>query len=547
MGSLRGALRRGLLSAVFAAVLVVLSVSPAAAHAELVRSTPANGERVEVAPTEVRLTFTESVNLLDRGITLIDRVGVEVPTPDPVVDGHTVTWPMPADLPDGRYTVSWRVVSSDGHPVAGAFSFGVGAAAEAFGVAVPASTGPPATTAPWPVVTARQDGYQAFALVAGVAAFVMWCSAGSGTDRRLQLLVRCGLVGGLLATVAGLLVQGPYVAGLGMSELFDPQLVRETLSTTFGIAMVWRLGLYAAVAAAVWQLPRLVSAPASWLVPAGVAGIAVTVAQTGHGAASGRPVDLGVVTVHALTAGIWVGGLVVLVALARRVEREALHRFATLAMASVLALVATGALNSLRELDAVEQLWQTRYGLVLVAKLALVAGTLAAAGISRRRLQQQRVPLRSVRLESGMTVAVLVVTAVLSMTSPPPLAAATADGSATAGAGSPTAANAVVEMSLGDRGRAVLAVLPATTAGSKLRMLLTDPRGQRLHTGRVDLLVSSENRGLGRIPVPLTRRHGFWVADYRFPYPGVWTATLTVEDPGRTTVVTAGDLTISGR
>ena len=75
------------------------------------------------------MTFTESVNLLQDGIRLMDSVGATVPTPDPVVDGHTVTWPMPEDLADGSYTVTWKLVSSDGHPVAGAFSFGVGAAA----------------------------------------------------------------------------------------------------------------------------------------------------------------------------------------------------------------------------------------------------------------------------------------------------------------------------------------------------------------------------------------------------------------------------------
>jgi hypothetical protein len=76
-------------------------------------------------------------------------------------------------------------------------------------------------------------------------------------------------------------------------------------------------------------------------------------------------------------------------------------------------------------------------------------------------------------------------------------------------------------------------------------MVLTDERGQRLRVGRVDLKVSNAERGLGKIPVPLTKRNGVWVADYRFPLPGVWTATLTVDDPGQTSVVTAGDVTIS--
>jgi len=149
-----------------------------------------------------------------------------------------------------------------------------------------------------------------------------------------------------------------------------------------------------------------------------------------------------------------------------------------------------------------------------------------------------------VRLEGGLTVGILVVTAVLSMTSPPPqeLASARLASGAT---GTAPAANEVVEMSLGDRGKAVLAVLPATTAGSELNMVLTDDRGQRLRANRVDLKVSNPGRGMGGIPVPLTRRNGVWTADYRFPLTGTWTATVTVEGAGQTAVVTAGDVTIT--
>ena len=77
------------------------------------------------------MTFTESVNLVDDGIRLVDHVGATVPTPEPTVDAQTVNWPMPADLPEGAYVVTWRVVSADGHPISGAFSFGVGTAAAA--------------------------------------------------------------------------------------------------------------------------------------------------------------------------------------------------------------------------------------------------------------------------------------------------------------------------------------------------------------------------------------------------------------------------------
>ena len=211
-----------------------------------------------------------------------------------------------------------------------------------------------------------------------------------------------------------------------MSRVLDTKLLQQTLATPFGAAMVWRLALYGVLGLLAWRLPKILGEFAGWLVPAGVVGIAVTIAAAGHAAASG-PIDLGIDALHALTAGLWVGGLAALVALGRSIEPRALHRFSTLAMASVLTLILTGTLNSLRHLSAVEQLWQTRYGLTLLVKLTLVAGTLAAAAVSRRRLKQHQVPLRSVRLEAALTVAVLAVTALLSMTAPPPQAAEPTD------------------------------------------------------------------------------------------------------------------------
>lgn len=547
MGSLSRLLRRGLVCAALVAVFGVLFATPASAHAELVATDPANGAQLDQAPVEITLAFTESVNVLEGRFRLIDSVGGTVPTSEPVADGRTVTWGMPRELPDGSYTVTWGLVSSDAHPIAGAFSFGVGVAATSVPRVVPggsaASTGPP--QAPWPVVTARLVGYLAFALLAGVVTLVLWCSAGRRTDPMLERLARIGVVCGLLATLAGLLVQGPYTAGVPMSQMFDPNLLRGTLATPFGTAMFWRLALYGVVGVLMWRLAGLPIRPVRWLVPVGVAGIAVTMSVTGHGNASGRVVDLGVVALHALAAGIWVGGLLVLVVLGRSVERREWVRFGALALVCVLALVATGALNSLREIKAVDQLWETRYGLVLVAKLALVAATLAAAGVSRRRLQQNRAPRLSLGFEGGLTVGILAVTALLSLTSPPPQGVAPANAATTA-PGAPGGVNDVVEMPLGDRGKAVLAVLPATTAGSELRIILSDQTGQRLPANRVDLKVSNPDRRLGGIPVLLTRKNGVWTADYRFPLPGVWTATVTVAERGQPAIVTAGEVTIVG-
>jgi copper transport protein len=537
------------LLATLAVLWSLLLASPAAAHAELVDIAPENGAQLARPPTEVRMTFTESVNLVDDGIRLVDHVGATVPTPDPTVDGRTVTWPMPADLPEGHYVVTWRVLSKDGHPVSGAFSFGVGTAAVPGSATSTGTTGtsvnavPSGSTAPWPVVVIRLAGYLAFALFAGVAAFVLLCAPSRSNDPTLQLLARGGLLGGAIAAVAALLVQGPYAAGASMSRVFDMRLLQETLSTPFGTAMLWRLGLYGVLGVLVWRLPKILTELSTWLVPAAVVATAATIAAAGHAAASG-PIDLLVDALHALTAAFWVGGLVALAALGRSVEPRTLHRFSTLAMASVLTLVVTGTLNSLRHLTAVEQLWLTSYGLTLVIKLSLVAGTLAVAAVSRRRLRQKRVPLRTIRIEVALTISVLAVTSLLSVTAPPPQPSATSDH--TDHSAGPGAANETVQMSLGDQGVATLTVLPATTTGSHLHLVLTDTNGQPLPATRVALKVANPARDIAPIPVPMSMRDGVWVASYVFPLPGTWRTILTVDGVGPSAVVTSADITIRG-
>ena len=77
------AARRIALLGTLAVLLTLLFASPAAAHAELATINPANGTQLSEPPTKVQMTFTESVNLIDGGIRLVDDEGVTVPTSDP--------------------------------------------------------------------------------------------------------------------------------------------------------------------------------------------------------------------------------------------------------------------------------------------------------------------------------------------------------------------------------------------------------------------------------------------------------------------------------
>ena len=117
---------RWLLSVTAGFLLVLIPATGAHGHAGLLSSNPEDGASLDLAPEEVVLTFSEELlsDLVEISVLDADDMPVvvtEVPqTPPP---GTDVTLPWPTDLPPGEYSVAFRVVSADGHPVTGRITF----------------------------------------------------------------------------------------------------------------------------------------------------------------------------------------------------------------------------------------------------------------------------------------------------------------------------------------------------------------------------------------------------------------------------------------
>ncbi|UNK71021.1 copper resistance CopC family protein [Microbacterium sp. H1-D42] len=124
---------RTTLAVVAVAVVAGLAISaPASAHDEVVASTPASGEQLTAAPEQVTLTFSNQLLSLEENsgtaMTVEDESGTDWVAGAPVVESDTVTTPLKPGMPNGAYLVTWKVVSSDGHPTSGEYSFSVAAA-----------------------------------------------------------------------------------------------------------------------------------------------------------------------------------------------------------------------------------------------------------------------------------------------------------------------------------------------------------------------------------------------------------------------------------
>ncbi|CAL9520923.1 hypothetical protein SUDANB105_03809 [Streptomyces sp. enrichment culture] len=395
-----------LLLAVVGALLA--GAAPASAHAALTGSDPQQGAVVDKAPAQVSLTFSETVSLSDDALRVLDPKGGRVDTGEPTgTGGATYSVKLKPGLPDGTYTVSYQVVSADSHPVAGAFTFSVGAPSETT-VTVSGETSDGGVVGLL-YDLGRYASYAGFIVLVGGAAFVLACWPRGAGVRAVQRLVVSGWLALTAATLGLLLLRGSYTTSGKFADVFDLDLLGQVLQTKTGAALVSRLLLLAAAALFISVLfgafARRVEGEdeqdlketrdlAFGLAVGGVvvaAGLAASWAMAEHASTGIQPgIAMPVDVAHLLAVAAWLGGLgALLVALYRAPVETPLgatvvRRFSQVAFGSVLALVATGIYQSWRQVGSWSALTGTRYGQLLCVKVGLVLLLLGVAWISRR-------------------------------------------------------------------------------------------------------------------------------------------------------------------
>lgn len=576
---LRGRAAAALLLAGAGSAIAVGAVSrPAGAHAVLERTTPSDGSVVRTAPRAVALRFGEAVivssgavRVYDDRLRRVDRGAVD--HPDGRADSVGVSL-RPALRP-GTYTVTWRVISADSHPVSGGFTFSVGHPSAVAGTA--RTSGGGSTTVGVLLGATRLAGFIGIVLGLGSTAvlFALW-PAGRRV-RRARVLVWTGWGLLVVGSAGGLLLQGAYGAGAGLGRLFDTRLLSTTMDTRFGTASMARITLLlmhaALLALAFSRRPVTAGAsagpaqrqPPRWLLGAGLAvsvAILVTFAVSGHAAddtLSGLTVTSDVL--HLAAIAVWIGGLALLVdCLAVRARAAdlavVLPRYSRLAFTAVVLIAATGVFQSWREVGSWPALVDTVYGRLLLAKmggfLVLIGlGNLARRWVHRhylganptrwfaprllahadgpappvveppptgRRADPARIPLAGLRRglvgEVVIGVAVLVVTTILVNT------AQATETYAPHYQATVTAAQTRLQVT----------VDPARTGMTMIQLRLATPSGQRQPIQQVTGALSLPAHHVGPVPVHFTRNApGRAMAMTSFAVSGRWDLDVSVQ------------------
>ena len=467
--------------------LVPLAVS---AHATLESSSPAASERRAAPVTGVRLTFDEAVETALGSVRVLDASGTDRATGGTYhPDGNAgIVAVRTTPLTRGRYVVAWSVISDDGHPVSGAYAFGVDEAAG---------------SVPDDIVQASVPG--AAIVVAILRALLL---AG--------LLVGLGLAMGamLVARSRGTIAPGMFELGAWLAVAFaafldirvqaalnDASLL-AVLGTHYGILrlilMVAGLLCAIAVTAGRRRYPLL-------LIGAPVAAVSESLA--GHAAVGILPLA-GVVTdlLHLLAAAAWIGVLLTTMMAPDRVD---VRRTSTVASLAVAVIAVSSIVQALRNIATWDDLITTTYGVLVCAKIVLLGVVLIVAWFSRRRVRAgAHAVARIVRIELAVLFVIVLVTAVLVDGKPPRASAADAHTART---------------SFTVDGIAVTVVAVSRDALHWTVDVRAAQGGRAVDPAQITLSLRERARGVGPLDVPVRRTSlGSDTATVALPFAGAW-------------------------
>jgi copper transport protein len=491
------------LSGGIALAWLLLALSGAAhGHAVVLETIPADGTLLESAPDQIVIRFNEPVAPV--AAQILNAAGEEITPAEPArVEGAELRIVLPPSLAEGSYIASYRVISADSHPVGGSIVFSVGTVSER--VTAPME---PASDWGWTaaMVIVRAVVYGGILGGAGGVLFLLLVRP-SGLAGRATTHIAAILAGaGGLAALLAIGIQGGLLMGGPVSDLANAATWRLGLTSGFGIAAVVAAAGLALVVAGLGPSQPAVLRPLAFL---GAAAALTSFALSGHIVTAGpRWFTAPVLLAHTTAVAFWIGALLPLHWAVSRLSKESapiVQRFSRLALGAVAVLVAAGLIIAVLQVGSIRGLIKTTYGLILLAKLALVAGLVALAAINKLRLTPSLargepgaavVLRRTIAAEIGLGLAILVATAALGTTPPPRVL----HGGAESHAGHLIEAHGqatAVSVTMVSSGRSAEIVLASALSGiNSAQIELLDSAGAPIEANEVTLMAANPSAGV---------------------------------------------------
>jgi copper transport protein len=382
-------------------IALCLTVSPVVAyggrallHATLLRSVPRANSVLKTPPETVRLVFSEAVVPELSQIALVRRDAQKVvidslrlPVANDPRDVHTLIGRV-RELRAGRYTVMWRVLSADGHPISGNFAFVVESGSPE--VAAPtassttlgnsgasdslvASRNAPSTdeAGTVPVLASALRGTGLGALMAGLGLLFLAATAGEHRRHAPRRVIVILITGGAILLVAHMFA---WLVNISPTRTLNADFIASALGSTVARIELLRVGL------ALLALLAIALARRETLALIFGAACLVVSGAVGHPAAIHPYLSIPAKMAHLLSASLWLGGLLWLVWLSRCDAiacRAEARRVSSVALVTVVLIFVTGSLETVLFLNSPADLIHSAYGRLVLAKvvgLAILVG-----------------------------------------------------------------------------------------------------------------------------------------------------------------------------
>jgi copper transport protein len=518
--------RRFTLALLAAVLLAALPASTALAHAALESSTPAANSVLESSPAAIVLDFDEEVEASLADIQLFDGDGtsVDIGAPDAGADATIATASLP-ELGDGLYAVIWRVTSSDGHVVNGAFSFQVGTAATGDGQDLldQVQTGTGADSAlTWFYGVARFLSLAGAITLLGVGLWSLQGRPAIGTRAPVRVLLWVGWTLLLVGSVASFMAFAAQVQGGALADLTDTGPWGDVASTQTGRMLLLRVALAVVLGALLALFAR--REEGWWKGAAATAGVLtiVSFSMAGHpNSLSPRWLWVTIDEIHLGAIVVWLGGLLALTFAGKAwmAEPEAVRpveRFSLAATVCVPLIVATGVAQTLKLAGGLDDVTSTDWGRMLLTKVMVVIAMLALAGVSRWMLRHDGASSIRRTVVAEAVLGLLVVGLAAGMVGQPPR-----PGVPSRPYDQVITANGII---------ASVSVSPGHVGGNEVHILITPPGGSLTPVASATARVLLPSADLPASPVTLVSESpNHFSGSITFPKSGDWTFELVVQ------------------
>ncbi|MED1509606.1 copper resistance CopC/CopD family protein [Bacillus proteolyticus] len=420
-----------------ACVFIILIPKSASAHAYVVKSNPTENETLKKAPPVVKIEFDEDIQVSHFNTLFVrDSSGKRVDIKDAHIDKSNkklLEAGLKENLKNGLYSIQWKAISADGHPIQGVIPFRIGSAeAGTDDIKVEEMGYVPKID----MIVERGILYTSFSLFIGVLLFnlILYKGSESQVQSRSKKIIWISLFGIFISLLFNLPLQAKINADVSWLEAFDPLLLKETLQlSVFGYVWITQMALISMLIIVTYFVMKRekLSSFKVWSIPILLfIGLLVMKAFNSH-AYGLKFKEIAVVMdfLHLFAASLWVGGLSSIILLLRKEDGkwamywDAIKRFSPWATGTVIVILLTGLFNSTFFIPTIHSLFDTKYGLALLAKILLFVcmGILGIIHYVKGRMRAQQRLGATVKVEFIIGVIVFIIVAFMTNVQTPPM------------------------------------------------------------------------------------------------------------------------------